>query len=75
MEKKLKRRNQQLKETRLNVMIHVHVVVVKNINNVVENKLANPDKIRENASFSLLQKAVFKKSASRYVLDNFFMVK
>ena len=28
----------------------------KNINNVVVNKLANPDKIRENASFSFYQK-------------------
>jgi hypothetical protein len=34
-----------------------HVVVVKNINNVVENKLANPDKIRENASFFFAPKS------------------
>lgn len=37
-------------------MIHVHVEVVKNINNVVVNKLANPDKSKGKASFSLLAK-------------------
>ena len=30
-----------------------HVAVVKNINNVVVNKLANPHKIRKNASFTI----------------------
>ena len=30
-----------------------HVAVVKNINNAVVNKLANPHKIREKASFFL----------------------
>ena len=33
-----------------------HVAVVKNISNVVANKLANPHKIRENASFFFAKK-------------------
>ena len=33
-----------------------HVAVVKNINSVVANKLANPHKIRENASFFFAKK-------------------
>ena len=36
--------------------VHEHVAVEKNINNVVENKLANPHKIRENASFFFAKK-------------------
>ena len=34
------------------------MAVVKSINNVVVNKLANPDKIREKSSFSFCQKIV-----------------
>ena len=37
-------------------MIHVHVEVVRNISNVAVNKLANLDKIRENASFFFAKK-------------------
>ena len=33
-----------------------HVAQERNISSVVANKLANPDKIRENASFSFYQK-------------------
>jgi hypothetical protein len=33
-----------------------HVEVERNISSVVANKLANPHKIRENASFSFYQK-------------------
>ena len=33
--------------------VHNHVAVVRNISNVVVNKLANPYKIRENVSFFL----------------------
>jgi hypothetical protein len=36
--------------------IKSHVAVVKNINNVVVNKLANLHKIRENASFFFAKK-------------------
>jgi len=36
--------------------IKIHVAVERNISNVVANKLASPDKIRGNASFSFYQK-------------------
>jgi hypothetical protein len=43
-----------IKETVVKTLnLDSHVAVVKNINNVVANKLANPHKIRENASFFL----------------------
>ena len=35
---------------------HEHVEVVRSINNVVVNKLANPHKIMENASFFFAKK-------------------
>ena len=50
-------------------MIRVHVAVVKNINSVVANKLANPHKIRENASFFFAKK--LRKTMLKPTLDTF----
>ena len=36
--------------------VHEHVGLVKNINNATANKLANPHKIRENASDNVRKK-------------------
>ena len=49
-------------------MIPVHVGVERNINNAVVNKLANPHKIRENASFSFSKN--YSKNDFRSVLDH-----
>ena len=53
-------------------MIYVHVAVVKNISNVVANKLANPHKIRENASFFFAKK--LRVCMPRAPLDTFSQV-
>lgn len=50
-------------------MTLVHVAVVKNINNVVVNKLANPHKIRKNASFFFAKK--LRVCMLRATLDTF----
>ena len=50
-------------------MNYVHVEVERNISSVVANKLANPHKIRENASFFFAKK--LRKSMSRTTLDTF----
>jgi len=42
------------------------VALVKNIKIVMANKLASPDKIRENASFSFYQKIAQNRSWSHF---------
>ena len=47
-------------------MILVHVAVVRNINNAVENNSQSPDNIRENASFSFSQKNAQNRAWSHF---------
>ena len=54
---KFKIKNTNLKgKNYLVVLIIYHVAVARNISSATENKLANPHKIRENASFSFAKK-------------------
>lgn len=49
-------------------MMYVHAAQDASINSVVANELANPDKIRENASFYFSKN--YSKNDSRSVLDH-----